>query len=179
MTLPYHFKPVTKSEIEIYSAARLEFALAKTRGKMENKKPLCAVSSVVEHHIDTVGVTGSNPVSRTISLLYSKTWTRPGSSLLLKAWYHLPSKSLYAIHWKPMPSTIKNSTRNGDVSSCSVAAGRDSCRLVNQSMKPRPLPAVELSLISLPSQRLSSLHNAPDCCGGKSVTFPSTGCTMV
>ena len=26
----------------------------------------CAVSSVVEHHIDTVGVTGSKPVSRTI-----------------------------------------------------------------------------------------------------------------
>lgn len=25
----------------------------------------CAVSSVVEHHLDTVGVTGSNPVSRT------------------------------------------------------------------------------------------------------------------
>ena len=25
----------------------------------------CAVSSVVEHYIDTVGVTGSNPVSRT------------------------------------------------------------------------------------------------------------------
>ena len=26
----------------------------------------CAVSSVVEHHLDTVGVTGSKPVSRTI-----------------------------------------------------------------------------------------------------------------
>lgn len=26
----------------------------------------CAVSSGVEHHLDTVGVTGSNPVSRTI-----------------------------------------------------------------------------------------------------------------
>ena len=26
-----------------------------------------AVSSVVEHYLDTVGVTGSNPVSRTIS----------------------------------------------------------------------------------------------------------------
>src|SRR6478609_1144618 len=29
----------------------------------------CAVSSVVEHYLDTVGVTGSNPVSRTISPL--------------------------------------------------------------------------------------------------------------
>ncbi len=29
--------------------------------------PQCAVSSVVEHYLDTVGVTGSNPVSRTIS----------------------------------------------------------------------------------------------------------------
>ena len=29
---------------------------------------ICAVSSVVEHYIDTVGVTGSNPVSRTIFL---------------------------------------------------------------------------------------------------------------
>jgi hypothetical protein len=57
---------MTKSEIEIYSAAWREFALAKPQRKMENKKPLCAVSSVVEHHIDTVGVTGSNPVSRTI-----------------------------------------------------------------------------------------------------------------
>ena len=28
--------------------------------------PGCAVSSVVEHYLDTVGVTGSNPVSRTI-----------------------------------------------------------------------------------------------------------------
>ena len=28
----------------------------------------CAVSSVVEHYLDTVGVTGSNPVSRTIFL---------------------------------------------------------------------------------------------------------------
>ena len=29
---------------------------------------LGAVSSAVEHHLDTVGVTGSNPVSRTIFL---------------------------------------------------------------------------------------------------------------
>ncbi len=31
--------------------------------------PKGAVSSVVEHYLDTVGVTGSNPVSRTISHL--------------------------------------------------------------------------------------------------------------
>src|ERR1017187_139664 len=31
-----------------------------------------AVSSVVEHYLDTVGVTGSNPVSRTISILTRK-----------------------------------------------------------------------------------------------------------
>jgi hypothetical protein len=31
----------------------------------------CAVSSVVEHYLDTVGVTGSNPVSRTI---FAKSW---------------------------------------------------------------------------------------------------------
>ena len=31
----------------------------------------CAVSSVVEHYLDTVGVTGSNPVSRTISFLHA------------------------------------------------------------------------------------------------------------
>jgi hypothetical protein len=30
-----------------------------------------AVSSVVEHYLDTVGVTGSNPVSRTIFLFIS------------------------------------------------------------------------------------------------------------
>ena len=29
-------------------------------------RELGAVSSVVEHYLDTVGVTGSNPVSRTI-----------------------------------------------------------------------------------------------------------------
>ncbi len=29
------------------------------------KTTVCAVSSVVEHYLDTVGVTGSNPVSRT------------------------------------------------------------------------------------------------------------------
>ena len=34
---------------------------------------LCAVSSVVEHYLDTVGVTGSNPVSRTI-FLFSRSW---------------------------------------------------------------------------------------------------------
>ena len=33
----------------------------------------CAVSSVVEHYLDTVGVTGSNPVSRTILLFICKT----------------------------------------------------------------------------------------------------------
>jgi hypothetical protein len=33
----------------------------------------CAVSSVVEHYLDTVGVTGSNPVSRTIITLRSLT----------------------------------------------------------------------------------------------------------
>ena len=32
---------------------------------------ICAVSSVVEHYLDTVGVTGSNPVSRTIITLRS------------------------------------------------------------------------------------------------------------
>src|SRR5207237_1977682 len=34
---------------------------------------ICAVSSVVEHYLDTVGVTGSNPVSRTIITLRSLT----------------------------------------------------------------------------------------------------------
>ncbi len=33
--------------------------------------PARAVSSVVEHHLDTVGVTGSNPVSRTMMSLQS------------------------------------------------------------------------------------------------------------
>ena len=32
----------------------------------------CAVSSVEEHYLDTVGVTGSSPVSRTIFLVFSK-----------------------------------------------------------------------------------------------------------
>jgi hypothetical protein len=46
------------------------FALAKATHLPDKDAPLadCAVSSVVEHHLDTVGVTGSNPVSRTIFL---------------------------------------------------------------------------------------------------------------
>ena len=46
------------------------FALAKATYLPDKDAPLadCAVSSVVEHHLDTVGVTGSNPVSRTIFL---------------------------------------------------------------------------------------------------------------
>ncbi len=34
--------------------------------KLSGTNSECAVSSVVEHYLDTVGVTGSNPVSRTI-----------------------------------------------------------------------------------------------------------------
>ena len=33
---------------------------------MGHYPPDCAVSSVVEHYLDTVGVTGSNPVSRIV-----------------------------------------------------------------------------------------------------------------
>ena len=46
------------------------FALAKATYLPDKDAPLadCAVSSAVEHHLDTVGVTGSNPVSRTIFL---------------------------------------------------------------------------------------------------------------
>src|SRR5207248_11226243 len=36
---------------------------------------LSAVSSVVEHYLDTVGVTGSNPVSRTILYFFPQTGT--------------------------------------------------------------------------------------------------------
>ena len=46
---------------------RLEFALAKRWGNCEATRPLlCAVSSVVEHYLDTVGVRGSKPLPRTI-----------------------------------------------------------------------------------------------------------------
>ena len=38
-----------------------------------------AVSSVVEHYLDMVGVTGSNPVPRTISLNKVMEWSRDGS----------------------------------------------------------------------------------------------------
>ncbi len=41
-----------------------------------------AVSSGVEHHIDIVGVTGSNPVSRTIFLPLSRYVIRDGGGLL-------------------------------------------------------------------------------------------------
>src|SRR6266496_2697201 len=36
----------------------------------------CAVSSVVEHYLDTVGVRGSNPLSRTISFNMLRRFTR-------------------------------------------------------------------------------------------------------
>src|SRR6476661_10034570 len=45
------------------------FTYLSCRSPMKNKGKsleLGAVSSVVEHYLDTVGVTGSNPVSRTI-----------------------------------------------------------------------------------------------------------------
>jgi hypothetical protein len=42
-----------------------------------------AVSSVVEHYLDTVGVTGSNPVSRT--MFYPKSTPR------LPRWHHSES----------------------------------------------------------------------------------------
>jgi hypothetical protein len=38
----------------------------KIKGSHQSFKSGCAVSSVVEHFLDTEGVTGSNPVSRTI-----------------------------------------------------------------------------------------------------------------
>ena len=50
-----------------------ELALEKNGGSASNHPKwfivttVCAVSSVVEHYLDTVGVTGSNPVSRTTS----------------------------------------------------------------------------------------------------------------
>ena len=54
-------------------------------GKIENENPLeCAVSSVVEHYIDTVGVTGSNPVSRTIHLEMFKQQFRPKKAFVIK-----------------------------------------------------------------------------------------------
>ena len=41
----------------------------KTNGSRGSFESGSAVSSVVEHFLDTEGVTGSNPVSRTIFLL--------------------------------------------------------------------------------------------------------------
>jgi hypothetical protein len=43
------------------------FSLANQAGRAYVWGKRGAVSSVVEHHLDTVGVTGSIPVSRTIS----------------------------------------------------------------------------------------------------------------
>ena len=47
---------------------RVEKGLRIVRGQCKNHDRESAVSSGVEHHIDIVGVTGSNPVSRTIFL---------------------------------------------------------------------------------------------------------------
>jgi hypothetical protein len=43
-----------------------EKGLRITRAQCKDSARKSAVSSGVEHHIDIVGVTGSNPVSRTI-----------------------------------------------------------------------------------------------------------------
>ncbi len=45
---------------------------------LPGKSPECAISSGVEHHLDMVGVTGSNPVSRTIFFLKTALLTRCG-----------------------------------------------------------------------------------------------------
>src|ERR1700684_294157 len=100
----------------------MEFALAKMERKNENTWPLCAVSSVVEHHIDTVGVTGSNPVSRTI-FDHPTTRMSPGKILFSNAVRHFPSYPSHAMHRKPIPCTMKNSTRNGDLPSFTSASG--------------------------------------------------------
>src|ERR1700752_5217893 len=47
--------------------------LLQSKGLAESFGIDCAVSSVVEHYLDTVGVTGSNPVSRTIPLTSAPT----------------------------------------------------------------------------------------------------------
>jgi hypothetical protein len=43
------------------------FTMTLNMNQLVSANSECAVSSVVEHYLDTVGVTGSNPVSRTIS----------------------------------------------------------------------------------------------------------------
>jgi hypothetical protein len=51
----------------------LKRPLAKNKRALHCRRPFeteSAVSSVVEHYLDTVGVTGSKPVSRTISNLW-------------------------------------------------------------------------------------------------------------
>src|SRR4051812_37562862 len=51
---------------EVDSGLPLPLLLQKRKKKGEYLSLSCAVSSVVEHYIDTVGVRGSNPLSRTI-----------------------------------------------------------------------------------------------------------------
>jgi hypothetical protein len=53
---------------------RLEKHLSNAMGCVSVFVRKCAVSSVVEHYLDTVGVTGSNPVSRTIFPIH---WLHP------------------------------------------------------------------------------------------------------
>ena len=49
----------------------VEKGLRIVRAQCKNPDRESAVSSGVEHHIDIVGVTGSNPVSRTIDLKFT------------------------------------------------------------------------------------------------------------
>src|SRR5690606_19624805 len=56
-----------------FSFRHQNLGCTRRRGRLSFRPPYgtCAVSSGVEHHIDIVGVTGSNPVSRTILFLLS------------------------------------------------------------------------------------------------------------
>ena len=69
-TQPFTFHPFWTCHLPaactISQLAKLAKKPMKTNGSRSTSGPGCAVSSVVEHYLDTVGVAGSNPASRTI-----------------------------------------------------------------------------------------------------------------
>ena len=63
--------PFKKSDAKLYFKDLPNSPLLPLNTRPHRK---CAVSSVVEHHTDTVGVAGSNPASRTIFHLHLLSW---------------------------------------------------------------------------------------------------------
>ena len=71
-----HDREIRDSPRTVHDEKELPLAMKELISTSHSWRPfakICAVSSAVEHYTDTVGVTGSNPVSRTTSKVASIT----------------------------------------------------------------------------------------------------------